>query len=313
MERPRQLAGPLTLIALGLPLAAAAALRGGSLWSALTRLDLPLTMLAISAGAVSLVLRAEAWRHCVEAFGAPRLLLGAHVASALSSLAGLGSSYLCAPVRIAALRRIERERGPSAPQIALAEVPISLFEVSIYALLALILASSLGVPHWVAAAGLVGCVMVALCLRPIASKFDFARGLDIFSAPRRAFAAWALIAGYLGFQVLRNWLLLEALRMNAGFKEAALLLLAGKLFALLPLAPGSAAASLYVLFGTSGANASLALMAVSAGAGLAYALGCALWVVAQLVHTLQDRRHSTAAHEKTAVDPALLLEAGRLG
>ncbi|MDO9355499.1 MAG: hypothetical protein Q7T55_17490 [Solirubrobacteraceae bacterium] len=81
--------------------------------------------------AATLALRSEAWRIGLRAVGAEDLPLATiHRANALAFLVGTIQGELSLPARVAALRRAEPDRAPTAVQTAMVDAPLALVELA---------------------------------------------------------------------------------------------------------------------------------------------------------------------------------------
>ena len=250
---------------------------------------------------VALLSRSEAWHLSVEAAGGrvPRRVL--FRASSMQVLGSLLSGQLGAAARIVALRRSSCDACPQVPTLIAAEVPILSAEVALAALTSFTLVGPLGLPWWsplvagaVILAGGAGLRRLALC-----PGRELWRGLAVLRSLRGGsrVVGWVLVAVFC--QILRNWLLLQAVGVDASLFDAVAVLIAVVTLGQLPVGPAVGAAAAVLILGSDGVAASAAAGVLMTATGTAGALGFAAW--AGLDGTwARIRRHAPRTADATA-------------
>ncbi len=241
----------------------------------------PWWVLGVTVGlhAIALLSRSEAWHRSVEAAGGrvPRRVL--FRASSAQVLGSLLSGQLGAAARIVALRRSSRQVCPQVPTLIAAEVPILSAEIALAALTSFTLVGPLGLPWWspLVAAGVIlaggaGLRRLALC-----TGRELWRGLAVLrslSSGGRV-VGWVLVAVFC--QILRNWLLLHAVGVDASLFDAIAVLIAVVTLGQLPVGPAVGAAAAVLILGSDGVAASAAAGVLMTATGTVGALGFAAW------------------------------------
>jgi uncharacterized membrane protein YbhN (UPF0104 family) len=260
---------------LGLVLSARRAQLGSALagapWWTLT--------LAAALQVVALLARTEAWHLTIQAAGgrvARRVLFRASSAQVFGSLL---NGQLGAAARIFALRRSSSEVCPQVPTLIAAEVPILAVEAALAVLTSFTLVGPLGLPWWsplpaaaaILASG-VGLRRLALC-----RGRKLWRGLAVIRCARRGIrvVAWVMVAVL--SQIMRNWLLLHAVGVDASFFDAIAVLIAVVTLGQLPVGPAVGAAAAILILGHQGAAAAAAAGLLMTATGTIGALGFAGW------------------------------------
>lgn len=228
---------------------------------------------------LGLVGRSESWHQAVAAAGATvsrRILFRA---SAMQVLGSIINGQLGVAMRIAALRRSSPEVTPKIPTLIAAEFPIVAVELMFAAVASFTLVGPLGIPWWTpiaafVAAGLLGYGMRRLSHRP---GRDLWSGLTVLRHPRGAtLMTGALLVAILA-QVVRNWMLLHAVGVDASFWDAVAVLIAVATLAQLPTGPAAGAAAAALILGSQGFAASVAAGVLMTVTGTIGGLVFALW------------------------------------
>ncbi len=242
---------------------------------------------AVTAHAVTLVFRTEAWRTVLGAAGGgsldSRVL---HAANAGSFLVGTLQGHAALPARVALLRRLGGDDAPEIAQVALADAPILLLEVCTSALLAAVAATAVpAIPGW-APAVLMGGALIALgALRLVHQRFrhrSLARGLAVLADPRARNRLVGLVLALTAAALLRTWVVLLGFGLPAAPADAALLLFSMGAIGLLPLgavgtAPTATVAAMGAADLTSAAAAGMVIGTSTVLAALLYAGACWAW------------------------------------
>ena len=250
---------------------------------------------------IALLSRSEAWHLSVDAAGGsvPRRVL--FRASSMQVLGSLLSGQLGAAARIVALRRSSRDVCPQVPTLIAAEVPILSAEVALAALTSFTLVGPLGLAWWlplaagaVILAGGAGLRRLALC-----TVRELWRGLAVLRSLGGGgrVLGWVLVAIFC--QIVRNWLLLHAVGVDASFFDAIAVLIAVVTLGQLPVGPAVGAAAAVLILGSNDVAASAAAGVLMTATGTAGALGFAVW--AGLDGTwARIRRHAPRTADTTA-------------
>ena len=195
-------------------------------------------------------------------------------------------------MRVAALRRVAPERTPKLGALAITEVPIVLVEAALAALVTFTLVGPLGLPWWLPIACFAVMAALALGLRRLALRLGLARwwrGLAVLHDPgqRARMAGFVLLS--MVAQILRNWILLRAVGVDASVFDATAVLVATAVLGLLPIGPSVGAGAFVLILGAHG-------VAGVAGAGLLLAGTGALGALAYAAWALADHLRDTKAH-----------------
>jgi hypothetical protein len=228
---------------------------------------------------LALVSRTEAWRICVGAAGGTvgrrclfRAASAGYVGSQLNSQIGTA-------VRIGALRRAAPDRCPRVPALIAAEVPILTVEAVLAALTSFTLVGPLGLPWWVPLVLLAVAALVAAGLRNVASRWreGFWSGLAVLRSLRGRNGVIALVLVAILAQIARNWMMLEAVGVQASLFDAVAVLIAMVTLSQLPIGPSVGAAAVVVILGANGPALAAAAGVLLTATGTAGALTYAAW------------------------------------
>ncbi|HEX8083728.1 MAG TPA: hypothetical protein VF529_05515 [Solirubrobacteraceae bacterium] len=227
--------------------------------------DAALGVLAATAAlqVVALLARTEAWHRTIEAAGGtvPRRIL--YRASSVQVLGGAINGHLGVAARIAALRRSSPDVCPQVPTLIAAEFPILAVEATLAALTSFTLVGPLGLPWWLP----IVCVAVFAALSAGLRHLAIRKGRQLWHglAVLRSLRGGTLVVGFVLVavlaQIVRNWLLLHAVGVDASFFDAVAVLIALATLAQLPIGPGVGAAAALLILGRDG-------VALAAAAGL---------------------------------------------
>lgn len=245
--------------------------------------------------AIGLISRSESWHLSVRAAGATvdrRILFRA---SSMQVLGSVINGQLGVAMRIAALRRSSPEITPKVPTLIAAELPIVAVELMLAALASFTLVGPLGIPWWSPIAVFAATASVAVGLRRLgrSTARELWSGLAVLHHPRAAAAMTVALLVAILAQVLRNWMLLHAVGVDASFWDAVAVLIAVATLAQLPVGPAGGAAAAVLILGGDGVAAAAAagvLMTVTGTIGgllfAGWAGGDRLWAFRR------DRRRS---------------------
>jgi uncharacterized membrane protein YbhN (UPF0104 family) len=209
---------------------------------------------------VALVGRSEAWHQSIEAAGGTVARRVLYRASSMQVLGSVLNSQLGVAARIAALRRSSPEVCPQVPTLIAAEFPILAVEATLAALASFTLIGPLGLPWWLPLIVVAALVGASAGLRRLALRrgHELWRGLAVLRDVGGGSRVIGLVLVAVVSQVLRNWLLLHAVGVDASLLDAVALLIAVVVLGQLPLGPTAGAAAAVVILGSDGVAATAA-------------------------------------------------------
>jgi hypothetical protein len=261
--------------------------------TALASAPLWILLVATALQLLALVSRTESWRICVAAAGGT---VGRRCLYRAASFGYLGSqlnSQIGTAARIGALRRAAPEECPRVPALIAAEVPILAIEAGLAALASFTLVGPLGLPWWLPLLLLGVAVLVVAGLRDVARRWreGFWSGLAVLRSAQGRAGIVALVLVAVFAQIARNWLMLDAVGVEASVFDATAVLIAMVTLSTLPVGPSVGAAAVVLILGVDGpalaAAAGVLLTATGTLGALAYA-GWAgldrLWMLRPQVH-----------------------------
>lgn len=253
---------------------------------------------------LALVSRTEAWRICVVAAGGT---VGRRRLFRAASLGYLGSqlnSSVGTAARIAALRRAAPDECPRVPALVAAEVPILAIEAALAALTSFTLVGPLGLPWWLPLVLLAVALLMLAGLRKAASRWraGFCSGLAVLRNLRGRNAVVALVLVAVGSQIARNWLMLEAVGVDASVFDAIAVLIAMVTLSQLPVGPSVGAAAVVLILGAGGVALTAAAGVLLTATGTAGALVYASWAgLDRLSGLVAEKRLPVVGREPGAV------------
>lgn len=228
---------------------------------------------------VALVARSEAWHLTIEAAGGsvPRRAL--FRASSMQVLGGVINGHLGVAVRIAALRRSSPEVSPQVPTLIAAEFPILAIEAALAALTSFTLIGPLGLPWWLplVVLGVIGALSAGLRHLALRKGRELWRGLAVLRTLRGGSRVVGFVLVAVFAQILRNWMLLHAVGVDASFFDAIAVLIALVTLSQLPVGPSVGAAAAVLILGSEGVAAAAAAGVLLTVTGTAGGLLFAAW------------------------------------
>jgi len=229
----------------------AAALSGAALWV------LAVTVLLQCLG---LLARSEAWHLTIEEAGGTVGRRVLYRASSMQVLGSVVSGQLGVAARIAALRRSSPEVSPQVPALVAAEFPIVAVEAVLAALASFTLVEPLGLAWWMPLVGLAVIATASAGLRHLALRKgrELWSGLAVLRSLGNGSRVTGSVAAAVLAQILRNWMLLHAVGVDASFFDAIAVLIAVATLAQLPVGPGLGAAATVLILGSGGVAAAAA-------------------------------------------------------
>jgi hypothetical protein len=238
---------------------------------------------------VALVSRTEAWHVCVRAAGGTVARRRLYRAASVGYLGSQLNSQLGTAARIGALRRAAPDECPRVPALITAEVPVLAVEGALAALASFTLVGPLGLPWWLPLVFLAAAVLVLAGLGRLASRWrvGFWRGLAVLRSMRGRNAVMALVLVAVGAQIARNWIMLEAVGVEASVLDATAVLIAMVTLSQLPVGPSVGAGAVVVILGANGVALAAAAGALLTATGTAGALAYAAWAGVDRLWTLR--------------------------
>jgi uncharacterized membrane protein YbhN (UPF0104 family) len=229
----------------------AAALSGAAAW---------VLAVTVALQIVALLARSEAWHLTIDAAGGSIDRRVLYRASSMQVLGSVINGHLGVAARIAALRRSAAIRCPQVPTLIAAELPILTVEAALAALTSFTLVGPLGLPWWVPVIGITAIAAASAGLRQLALRKgrELWRGLAVLRMKRTAGRMMALVLVAVFAQILRNWLLLHAVGVDASLFDAIAVLIAVVTLGQLPVGPSVGAAAAVLILGGDGVAAAAA-------------------------------------------------------
>lgn len=253
----------------------------------------PLWLLGVAAllQIVALLARSEAWHLTIEAAGGTVARRPLYRASSVQVLGGMINGQLGVAARIAALRRSSPDVCPQVPTLVAAEVPILAIEGTLAAAASFTLVGPLGLPWWLPVVGIAVVGSASAGLRHLA----LSKGRKLWSglAVLRSLGPGSRVVGFVVVaviaQILRNWLLLNAVGVSASVFDAVAVLIAVSTLMQLPVGPGVGAAAAVLILGSNGVAAAAAAGLLLTVTGTVGGLGFAAWAGADHLWTRPTR------------------------
>jgi hypothetical protein len=257
--------------------------------AALKAAPLGILLAATALQLLALVSRTEAWHVSVTAAGGT---VGRRCLYRAASLGYLGSqlnSHVGTAARIGALRRSAPVASPRVPALIAAEIPIITIEAVLAALASFTLVGPLGLPWWLPLVFLAAAALLIAGLRRVATRWreGFCSGLAVLRSLSGRNTVIALVLVAVFAQIARNWLMLQALGVDASILDATAVLIAMVTFSQLPIGPSVGAAAVVVILGADGPALAAAAGVLLTATGTAGALAYAGWASVDRLWTVR--------------------------
>jgi uncharacterized membrane protein YbhN (UPF0104 family) len=209
---------------------------------------------------VALLVRSEAWHRTIEAAGGTVDRRVLYRASSMQVLGSVLNGQLGVAARIAALRHSSPDVSPQVPTLIAAEFPILAVEAALAVLASFTLVAPLGLPWWLPIIGLPVIAVASAGLRHLALRKgrELWKGLAVLRSLRGGSWVIALVLVAVLAQILRNWMLLHAVGIDASFFDAVAVLIAVATLGQLPVGPSVGAAAAVLILGGDGVAAAAA-------------------------------------------------------
>jgi hypothetical protein len=310
-SRGRAVVGVAGMIAVGAALGIVLAERREQFAQALQAAPAVVLVAAAALQVVALVSRCEAWHLCVRAAGGVVGRRRLYYAASLGSLTSQLNPHLGAAARIAALRRLAPTEAPRVPALLAAEAPILAIEGVLAALTSFTLVGPLGLPWWLPPALVAAAILVVAGLNSLAGRRrrGIWAGLAVLRTAGGRTRVLLLVLVAVFAQIVRNWLVLHALGVDASLFDAIAVLIAMVVLSQLPVGPSLGAAAVVVILGANGVALAAAAGVLLTATGTAGALCFASWAALDRLTQRRERRARTTARGH---GPAIAREPGPL-
>lgn len=228
---------------------------------------------------VALLARTDAWHVCVRAAGGTLDRRPLYRAAGLGYLGSQLNAQAGTAARIAALRKAHPRDSPRVPALIAAEVPIIVVEGAFGAIASFTLVGPLGLPWWAPLGFFVVVVVVLDMLRRISRgrEVGWRTGLAVLRSLKGRNHTIALVSVAITAQILRNWVTLDAVGVQATFFDATAVLIAMSVISQLPVGPSSGAAAVVLILGSGGVAAAAAAGVLLTATGTMGALLYVAW------------------------------------
>jgi uncharacterized membrane protein YbhN (UPF0104 family) len=247
-----------------------AALSSASLWVLAAAALLQIT---------ALLARSEAWHLTIEAAGGSVDRRVLYRASSMQVLGSFLNGQLGVAARIAALRRSCPESSPQVSTLIAAEFPILATEAMLAAIASFTLVAPLGLPWWLPVVGFVVVGSASVGLRRLALRKGrkLWRGLAVLRNRAHGTRVIAFVLVAVASQILRAWLVLQAVGVDASVFDATAVLIAVVTLGQLPVGPAVGAAAAVLILGSQGVAAAAAAGVLLTVTGTVGGLCFAAW------------------------------------
>jgi uncharacterized membrane protein YbhN (UPF0104 family) len=274
-----------------------------------------LLLVASALQIVALVARSEAWHASVCAAGGCVKRRRLHRAAGIGNLASVVNTQLGTAARIAILRRTAPDDAPRVSALVAAEVPIISIEVALAAIASFTLVGPLGLPWWIPLLCLAAAAAIAALGRLSSSRRrECWPGLAVLRSLRYRNRVLGLVLVAVCAQILRNWLMLHAVGVDASVFDATAVLIAMVTLSQLPIGPSVGAAAVVLILGARGVAATAAAGVPLTATGTAGALCFAAWAAVETLRPQLLRRSdaapATGAEPPTRRPPVSLRRSG---
>jgi uncharacterized membrane protein YbhN (UPF0104 family) len=277
--RHRRLITIIGSVLAALGLAALLAGRRDQFSTALSSASIWVLLAAALLQLIALLARSEAWHVCIAAAGGTLKRRILYRASSMGYVGSLLNAQVGTAARITALRRSSPRESPGVSTLIAAEFPILAVEAVLAALFSFTLVAPLGLAWWVPIICVVAMVALSAGLRHLALR----KGRELWSglAVLRHQRGGGLLVGFVLVavlsQIVRNWMLLHAVGVDASLFDAIALLIAMVVLTQLPIGPSTGAAAAVLILGSEGVAAVAAAGVLSTATGIVGGLSFAGW------------------------------------
>jgi uncharacterized membrane protein YbhN (UPF0104 family) len=254
---------------------------------------------------VALVSRSEAWHLSIGAAGGTVARRVLYRASSMQVLGSLVNGHVGVAARIAALRRSSPTVAPQVPTLIAAEFPILAIEATLAALTSYTLVGPLGLPWWLPVVGLAVIAAASAGLRHLALRKgrDLWQGLTVLRKLNGGSRVVGFVMVAVLAQILRNWLLLNEVGVDASLFDAIAVLIAVVTLGQLPIGPSVGAAAAVLILGRHGVAAAAAAGVLMTVTGTLGGMCFAAWAGADRIWSATRRAASPRAYLQARSEP----------
>jgi hypothetical protein len=275
--------------------------RGDEFEAALSAASASVLVATVLLQVVGLLARSEAWHLTIQAAGGTVERRVLYRASSMQVLGSVINTQLGVAARIAALRRSSPEVSPQVPTLIAAEFPILAIEGMLAALASFTLIAPLGLPWWLPPVFVAVLGAASAGLRRLALR----KGRELWTglAVLRSLSGGSRVIGFMLVavfaQVFRNWMLLNAVGVDASFFDAIAVLIAVVTLAQLPVGPSVGAAAAVLILGSDGVAAAAAAGVLMTATGTVGGLCFAAWAGADRLWSVVSRRRARGRAQRS--------------
>jgi hypothetical protein len=268
--------------------------------AALSGASATVLLATIALQALALIARSEAWHITIGAAGGTVARRVLYRASSMQVLGSVVNGQLGVAARITALRKSSPDVCPQVPTLVASEVPILAVEAALAILASFTLVAPLGLPWWLPLIGLPVIVGASAGLRHLALRKgrELWRGLAVLRSGRGGASVVALVLVAVMSQVVRNWLLLNAVGVDASLFDAVAVLIAVVSLGQLPIGPSVGAAAAVLILGHDGVVAAATAGVMLTVTGTLGGLGFLSWAGADHVWCRRREQHRSRARAR---------------
>jgi len=253
--------------------------QGDDFAAALQTAPIATLVAAVALQVCALVARSEAWSVCVSAAGGHVARRRLYRAASAGYVGNLLNGQFGVAARIAALRRSAPRDSPPVAALITAEVPILAVEAGLAALTSFTLVGPLGLPWWTPIPAVAAVVGISVVLGRMSRSHPGSiwKGLTAMGSVAGELRVGGLVLIAVFAQIARNWLVLQALGVNASVFDAIAVLIAMVMLSQLPVGPSVGAAATVAILGPQGLATAAAAGVLLTATGTAGALCYAGW------------------------------------
>jgi uncharacterized membrane protein YbhN (UPF0104 family) len=253
--------------------------QGDEFAAALNTAPIATLVAAVALQVCALVARSEAWSVCVSAAGGNVARRRLYRAASLGYVGNLVNGQFGVAARIAALRHSAPKDSPPVASLITAEVPILAVEAGLAALTSFTLVGPLGLPWWTPIPALAAVVAISVVLGRMSKSHPgrIWKGLTAMGSLGGELHVGGLVLLAVFAQIARNWLVLQALGVDASVFDAIAVLIAMVTLSQLPVGPSVGAAATVAILGPQGLATAAAAGVLLTATGTAGALCYAAW------------------------------------
>jgi hypothetical protein len=265
--------------------------------AAASNVQLWLFLVTMAIGVVALMLRSEIWGVCLSAAGGSSTRSQMHAANSFGMLGNSFNHYVGPLIRVGLLRRLAPDTSPKPCQMMAADVPVLIAEASLLILLLATAVGAAGLPWWLPLAGAGGIGLLVSFVWSIRHRFAHRQsyqGLNVIMNKKLATRMLALVFCAIALQVLRTYLLLDAVGLHPAFWQVVMTFCATGILGILPLGPATSSGATMAVFAAQSTAAAAAAGVVLTASAFAASLLYAAYGAFVLIRMAISKRMSPA-------------------